>query len=484
MRASLCVGSIVLWSATAVAEPSAAAWQTLARNDIEAAYALITDNDPAVLPEVHDTAFVATLRAAHDKALAHVAAVSSFEGYRAVIAELALSLGDGHLQSRTLIEPREVRWAGVIAARRGTSWVVASDDPALTGEDLTGARIVSCDQQPIDAVAHDALAYRAQPGVEASTILRAGWLLVDDGNPFIHRPRACRFERNRQVTDVALRWTAIDLAELRAKFWKPPVGHAGFGAHPADAGGYWIAIETLGQEAQAVLDTVQAALPTVRAARYVVVDLRGNGGGNDLYGRMLANQLYGDAHAAAVLGPMPDDSASCQEAWRASPDNLAALEALLASRKQHHEVAAIAGLTAAVADLKAAIAQGRALTGPLTCPPIAKPRVQTPPAMRAPIFVLTDAVCFSSCIGTLDMFRKLGAIQIGQSSSADTHNSEVREIHLPSGLSTFSTLQAIIPDAPYRIGPFTPAHAFAGDIADTAALARWITETVLPAHRR
>jgi hypothetical protein len=156
--------------------------------------------------------------------------------------------------------------------------------------------------------------------------------------------------------------------------------------------------------------------------------------------------------------------------------------ALLAERTEAGEAAAVGVLTAAV-NMKAARAQGRALTRALTCAqPAARSQTAAPSLIRAPVVVVTDAACFSSCLGTLEFFRKLGAIQVGQSTNADTHNSEVRDITLPSGLSMFTTLQAIMPDEPYQIGPFTPADIYAGDIADRDAVARWITDTVLPAH--
>jgi hypothetical protein len=59
----------------------------------------------------------------------------------------------------------------------------------------------------------------------------------------------------------------------------------------------------------------------------------------------------------------------------------------------------------------------------------------------------------------------------------DTHYSEVREITLPSGFATFSTLMALMPDAPPHIEPFVPDLPYEGDIADTAALETWV-----PAH--
>jgi hypothetical protein len=244
-----------------------------------------------------------------------------------------------------------------------------------------------------------------------------------------------------------------------------------------------IALEHLTQPAQAVIDAATAATAAMRAARYVVIDLRGNGGGNDLYGRLLANILYGDAYTAAVLGPMPGGDGECKSTWRASADNLAAMGALLAERTQAGETARLPQIAAVVDDLRGALAHGRALIGPLTCPQPVWPRVMPAALIRAPVLVLTDVACFSSCIGTVDWLRKLGAIQIGQSTNADTHNAEVRSIALPSGLSMFTTLQAIMPDAPYRLGPFLPAHVFPGDIADTAAVTRWITDRVLPAAR-
>jgi hypothetical protein len=50
---------------------------------------------------------------------------------------------------------------------------------------------------------------------------------------------------------------------------------------------------------------------------------------------------------------------------------------------------------------------------------------------------------------------------------------EVREITLPSGLRTFSTLQKVtlgIGD----FGPYEPHIAYPGPLADTAALKAWV----------
>jgi hypothetical protein len=70
-------------------------------------------------------------------------------------------------------------------------------------------------------------------------------------------------------------------------------------------------------------------------------------------------------------------------------------------------------------------------------------------------------------------WRALGAVQIGQTTDANTHYSEVRDDLMPSGLSTFSTMMAVSPGDPLRLGPFEPARRFDGDIADTRAVEAW-----------
>jgi len=460
-------------AANAADNSTALQWQALTRIDVEEAYNLLKDNHPGAVPEVGDKVFTDMLAAAHAKALDRAAKVEDIEGHNATLAAFANSTGDGHIWSHDVFQRQELTWAGIIAAKRGPDWVVGVDDPKITGTELSGARIVRCDGRSADELAHEVMPFHASTSNEAFLVLRAGWLLVDDGNPFVHRPANCVFDKAGKRLDLTLHWTKIARDKLIGHIWKAPVGEAGFGVR-ASGNGYWIAIQGLSAKAQPVLDAVKAEERKMHEAPYVVLDLRGNGGGDDAYGRRLAEELYGAGYVKAVLGPS-GLAGGCREVFRASPENIAAFAEQAKRFRKEGDMAGAELYTDAVRRMKAASAAGHPLTGPLTCNATRPAATHMEPSlMRGKMFVLTDAACFSSCINVVGFFHKLGAIQIGEDTGSDTHYQEVREIVLPSGLSTFSTLQAIAPDAPRKVGPYAPRFIYAGDIADTAALEKWV----------
>jgi hypothetical protein len=157
-------------------------------------------------------------------------------------------------------------------------------------------------------------------------------------------------------------------------------------------------------------------------------------------------------------------------------NRLAYFRDTLGPRMGKEAAAQFAGEYAAAA---AAKAKGAAFTGPARCAggtPVKRPvaAVPAPSDYRGRLILLTDNSCFSSCLIVTDDFRRLGALHVGETTDANTHYMEVREERLPSGLSMFSTLQAVDPSAPMQIGPFAPEVPYDGSIADTAALERWI----------
>jgi hypothetical protein len=433
----LCLMSLFISDAGVGATSAADQWRALTRIDAEAAYNLLNENHPGALPQVGDATFRATLTMAYEHALSRAADVTGYGGYVAALGEFAGAMGDGHIQSRPLFLPRTVAWTGLIAVKRGPDWFIANEEPKIAGFRLTGTRIVSCSGDPVASWSRESLHFRTTASVEAMLVNEGGWLLVDDGNPFIERPSSCVFEQDGMQSTISLHWTKISRDKLLQHYWVQPYGAAGYGLRRSGSG-YWVALQELTPPAQQVVDAVQAQESDLRAAPFVVVDLRGNGGGDDAYGRALADELYGKSYVNAVLGSKVDASGECDPVFRASEANIAAAVASEMQFRNKGDEAAAKDYAAAANAMKSAVAAGRALTGSPVCA-LKRPIGARIPLslMRGRVFVLTASACFSSCIQMVMFFRKLGATQIGQATAADTHYSEYREIVLPSGLSAF-----------------------------------------------
>jgi hypothetical protein len=475
VRAFIAVCAWITGSASAIAEPTPAEWAGLTATDVEAAYRILSEDHPALSAEIGDGAFRARIDAARSLALSRAKQVTTDGGYLATLSALAVAAGDKHIWSRAKEPSETVDWAGVILSRRGNRYVVVEHD-APTGPSLKGAVLVGCDGIDVDRLAETRLGgFRAVWSIEAQRIQNAPLLLVDFANPFAPRPKTCTFEAGGARRDLALEWRPIKRDDLRPRI-APALnrGAAGFGVR-AFAGGQWIALQSLGDKAPAVVQAVRDQADALRAAPIVVLDMRGNGGGNSTFGDQIAAVLFGDARIAALQ--RDPSSRGCNTVWRISPRNLATMRSYLDRFRTNAPDFA----REIERQLKAAEGRASGFTGPIDCErtegPGPAPDRLPPQAAKGRIVLLTDNACFSSCLLVADRFRKLGALHVGQATDAGTAYFEVREDLLPSGKSYFSTLQAFSPSSPKEIGPFAPAVAYDSDIADTKALETWIGAT-------
>lgn len=461
--------------ARAAEQPSAAAlWRWAAEADVEAAARLIGDDHPAMLPEVGDTGFKATFDAAHMLAAERARVVDNAAGYSATLGSFAVALGDKHVQSRPILLAARLKWAGVVVAKQAGRWKVVDEDAGAAGA-LKGSELVSCDGKPIEEFARASLgAFKVDWNVSAQQAQVAPWLLVDEGNPFIKYPQSCSFARDGTAKPVALEWRAIPRDKLVPRLDRALAGGlAGFGVRGLGRGQV-IAIQSLNPyapNAEQVVQEVATKADALRASPYIVLDVRGNTGGNSLYGRRIADILLGKDHVESILGAAESD---CYEIWRVSAANIATIRNYQKIATQQGDKLLLAIIDKMLADTLTAEAKGKPLSGSPKCDLAKRGRKPAPSTYRGKLFVLTDYRCFSSCLMMVDNYRMLGATQIGETTDANTHYTQVRHEPMPSGLSSFSTLQAISPDSPRQIGPFVPHIAFDGDLADNEAVEAWL----------
>jgi hypothetical protein len=458
-------------------------WRTLTLMDVEAAHRMLAEDHPGAAKEVGDEKFQRSLASAYAKAKERAAKVTSYDGYVATMAGLSVGLGDKHIWSRPLYSLDRPEWPGIILVRQGTDFVVADESGAAEGPPLMGAKLVSCDGIAADRLADQRLAeFKVVRDIEAQLIQKAGSLLLDDGNPFLKRPQNCEFVQDGRTRSVPLKWRGIWSHQYQARLAKMPTrGAAGFGVRKVGEG-YWIALQSLSESAVPVVEAVRAQAPAIKAAPYVVLDLRGNGGGNSRFGRSIAEALLGTSYVKAAISGEAPGRENCSKAWRISDRNLKQVETYVTDLGPRQGKEATEAFKKEYETLLAVKAAGRQFSGTPRCAvgpakaSVAKPAVK--PDYPGRIILLTDNVCFSSCLMVTDDFRKLGALHVGETTDANTNYMEVREDKLPSGLSMFSTLQALDARAPSQLGPYVPARIFQGNIADTAALEKWIAGMV------
>lgn len=488
--AALCLLSLGLFfggHASSAAEPAAATdWGATLERDARAFHAALAARHPGpVDPE--NPGFGAQLDAALARALERVPATRDYGGYWWALREFRAAFDDGHVQvvQQPAAPGLPSRWPGFLTALRDGGYVVATRQEG-SGLPVEGARLTGCDGATADALAQARLGqFHGRWQLASQRQALAGRLFVDAGNPWSPPPRECSFEHDGIGQVIRLEWRDIaedaletELAKLRGP------SPQGTGVRALDDGALlWIRMAGFNgdpaSEDHARLTALLAELDDGRqlaAARRVVLDVRGNGGGSSRWSREIAARLWGDAAVAAVPG------GSDAVDWRVAEGNLATIQAFRAMlQEQESPDPELLHWSGIIADgLAAALQRGDDLWR--------QPRDEDEPASEsepptrprrlrddATVIVLTDGACASACLDALDLWLPLGAIHAGGETSADTVYMEIGSQELPSGLSRIGVPMKVYRGRPRGNNePYVPAHPFPSGPLDDRTVQDWL----------
>lgn len=455
-------------------------WGQALRADAQAFHDLVAENHPGPVDN-QNPQFLIALESGLALALERARTADSYSAWRAALTEYAASFNDGHLGLTKIEdsnEPVTVKWPGFLVGLRpgkggGRYEVVYGRDKAAPP---LGAVLVGCDGRSADTLGHEMIGREVgRWSLHATRASHAVWMFVDSGNPYVQRPLQCKFKTGGHSITYDLSWRALDPADR----------DAGIAAANGErftvstllrpwSEGLWLELGNFGADPRtaeggkltAMLGSLQARVGELRAAPVVVFDLRGNNGGSSTWLTTLARTMWGEAYvdARVVDGATVD--------WRASPDNLAKLESYVAQFSSQPET--VAYLNRLIAGMRSAMAAGQPIFHE---PKEASPAASTSPAnpVTGKIYVFTDFGCSSACLDAVDTLTALGAVQIGQETSADTLYNEIRYVQLPSRRAT-----AYVPMKVYRERrrgnnqPAVPAFVWTGALTDTSGIERWI----------
>jgi hypothetical protein len=454
-------------------------WRKAAVADIEAARTILLDNSPGGVPGV-DKAFRARIDLATRLARADAASVNSLQGYHFALERFAETFQDNHLWI-DFEDPLPTRWPGFLMGYRDGRLVIADTSDKV--KHPLGAELVSCDGAPAAAMAKGRLqAYVGQWSVPSSRRRVAPYLLTDQGSPFAPAPKTCVFRQANRDWTESLAWTDIQRADFarRLKTARHIASEPKGGVRATADGGYWVGIPSLNAldpsalaELEALMKEIEAKGPEIRSARYFVIDLRGNSGGNTFVALRVMNAIWGEGAVAAVR------PRALRAEWRASPANIAYLEAVQPVLKQlfGQDSLAHSGLSKILGGFRRSSAEGKPIFVDADEYSILRVWDAGPHhTVAAKPFLLTDGGCVSSCLNLVDMVLKLPRVtQIGDETASDTNMLENRASPLPSGHAALEfpiKLYRNRKRAPYQ--SYKPAYAWTGDMDDNAGLERWV----------
>lgn len=460
-------------------------WRLLAERDVAA----VCQNVQGIHPAMRDPltpGFATATEAACERARSEATAAVSYADWRDALSALIMSFRDGHLNLRMAVEPVRVRWPGFLVDGRNDGYVVRYPAGLPVAEDAPpeGARLVGCDGLDAEALLHSRLDGRSADLSKAPERIRQAYrLLLDyriEGEPSLTR---CVFQTPTGDATVDLDWREVALAAISPTL--PPFTRRmtrPIGMEWLSDGGAWIALGNVSEEGRlkALEAEMTEAQAKLRAAPYVVFDLRGGAGGNSMWGGTLAAILWGaEAVQGRRLAAQSEDPAHYGKFWRASALSANGIrESGDRFAAQGPDMAEVAEFWHALAAEIEAKPDGDAtLLMDECCRPGQRPASVPAPAYGGKAFVVTDAGTFSSSVIVMNTFKRMGAIQIGEPSGQnEVYGESIGPITLPSGLGSYRVPVSIIRQPRDQLGGLPPDVAWTGAMDDEAGIRAWVAE--------
>jgi hypothetical protein len=470
--------------------PAERDWSVALRQDAQALHDDIAANHPGPVNRA-DPKFGKRNDAQLAIALERARTARSYADYFFALREYVASFDDGHMGFGAFgYTPNDFHWPGFLTRydSQGDVRVAVSDEPSKVP---VGAKLLGCDGMTAKRYAAATVGRMWGRWKLRSQRLNFGTdLFLDEGSRYIPRARHCRFAVDGKRREVVLEWRAISARDFMSRYRNVTRElPRSFAARTLADGTRWYAMPSFNGDPQseagkalpAMLATMRSERTALAAAPRIVLDLRGNGGGSSDWSRQVAEILWG--RAAIERLPRSD----VQVDWRVSAANLESIKASYSRRTSGNALSpeqrrwyesVIKGLTAA---LKRGDKLWRQRDDDAEDKPV-RAGAETPPApLSGPVYLVTDAHCGSACLDAVDLWRELGAVHVGQTTSADTLYMEIRELRLPSGVTGVSMPMKVYRGRPRKSNePVVPVRPFNGDIGDTAALERWIAGLAKP----
>jgi len=410
-------------------------------------------------------------------------------GYFYTLSAYINGFGDPHFQISLKGDQLSPRWPGFIVSRTGdVAEIVYRDETAPP----LGTKITACDGKPLTQLLDERVyPFRMNPKLASDRRIAMTRLFLDRGNPFGPAPSVCRIEQNGAARDVTLAWRAAppDKDPWWDKYQAAGAGpSAEWGVSEPAPGVAWIGVPTFSSDDEnfpkldALIKAVEAKGAAMRKGRAIVIDTRGNGGGNSSWADKLAAAIFTDDVLARHKAPEREQAVD----WRGSEANAAYWHDWAGQMAKEFGPLSLNRFAAhAIAwQTRRTATQNPPMWRLGSCRPgrsggFSKMRPKGRGPFAARVYFLSNGSCGSSCLNFADSVLMVPGVKlIGSATSADGAYMEIRGVDLPSGQAEIAFPQKV-----ERGAGRAPMEAYEADIpydgswSDDAVRA-WVLATV------
>jgi hypothetical protein len=449
-----------------------AAWATFVRNDLQAIHDLLRDNHPGpVDPE--NSRYREWLEAGFSQAAQRGASARSYGEYERALRFYTNGFQDGHIGIGREISPDEVDWPGFVVDPSPDGAAVVTHAEADSNVHV-GDRVTQCDGHSVDNLMKE----RVDPYFWNSAIPHERGRHFDRlFQVYAHDPIGKLKSYLFSSGEVTLQWRQTSREDF-ARVLETGSRDPSRAPRLYQVGGVWfVSIPTFAYSSEAavariraLLQNLKTTLPELRKST-VVLDVRGNHGGNSSWGEEIATIIWGKDWVQRI-----EDSFDDTVDWRVSDPNIERMTAMIERDKK-------AGLTESAAHwareldmIKAARAEGKVLARieerpkEIKGPPPANP-------VTGRVFFLTDNECASACLDFADLVRRLPSVtHVGLPTSADAVYIDNTFAMLPSGLTGLGYSMKVFRNRVRKNNEwYEPAVRWPGGPMADAAVAKWVS---------
>jgi hypothetical protein len=417
-------------------EPKAVDWAAAAQTDIDWIYATLRDNHPGP-PDPERRRFAAWLEEGRTITLSNAKLASSQADYWRAVRGYTNGFRDGHIWFAPSHPAFE--WPGFLTQRGDDGRARVTVNSGVPQIPL-GAQLIECDGSGADALLQRLVnPYQWNADIPHERNAASVFLFAPLANDPL-RPQACQFAVQGRVFSHALLWKAVSL-ESRNDLLNKASGSVPTALGLRQVGGVWfVSLPTFNFQGdgaaamQALLKKLQVQAKRLHAARWVVLDVRGNTGGNSGWGSDVAKALYGDAAIDRIEGQF-----DWTVDWRASAQNAASLRYYASVAQNNGQEEDARNRIELAEALEQAAQKGQTYWRQNEPHKVAAKAPQVASPFKGRVFLLTDNACASACLDFADIARRLpGVVHVGLPTSADAVYIDNTGGELPSGQGNLS----------------------------------------------